>query len=372
VLLVAVVLLGLTFAWIAWHAHTEGNQFGAYDFGIYRAAASALVHGQPVYDRLLTPVAPYSYPPLAALVAVPLLALPLSVERWMWMVVQLAAIVVVAYVALGAIRRTRSDLAPALTALLVAGLAASLPMRSSIRDGQVNAVLLCLVVCDALVARPRWPRGVLVGIAAAIKLTPALVAIYWLLTDRRRPALRAAYTFLTLTAAALLAFPRLSLNFWAHHVTSPTEGIALDATDNQSLRGAAERFTTDHAVVLWLAASVIIVAVGLLLARRQWRGGDELGGLAIVLVTAVLVSPIGWIHHMVVLVLVGAVLIREWVSGHRPVALAALVCLELAILFDIPRLHTRFLPSAVTENWFLVVMLAVIAAIPSFTSASSV
>ena len=370
--MLAFVLFGLTFAWVASHAHTEGSQFGAYDFGIYRAAATALVHGRPVYDRLLTLVAPYSYPPIAALVAVPMLALPLSVERWLWIVVQLAASVVVAYVALGAIRRTRPDLAPALTALLVAGLAASLPMRSSIRDGQVNAVLLCLVVCDTLVPRPRWPRGVLVGIAAAIKLTPALVAIYWLLTDRRRPALRATYTFLTLTAAAFLAFPGLSLNFWAHHVTSPTEGIALDATDNQSLRGAAERFSTNHAVVLWLVASVILAVVGLLLAHRQWRRGDDLGGLAIVLITAVLVSPIGWIHHMVVLVLVGAVLIREWINGHRPIALAALACLELAIIFDIPRLHARLLPSALTENWFLIVMLAAMAAVSTLTSASSV
>jgi len=119
------------------NAHTEGSQFGAYDFGIYRAAASAAVFtADRSNDRLLTPVAPYSYPPIAALVAVPMLALPLSVERWLWMVVQLAASVVVAYVASGAIRRTRPDVAPPLTALLVAGLAASLPMRYLFATGR--------------------------------------------------------------------------------------------------------------------------------------------------------------------------------------------------------------------------------------------
>jgi len=362
---VAAGLVAATAVWVLRHAHTEGSQFGAYDLGVHRAAARALVHGEPIYDRFLTPVAPYSYPPIAAVVAIPLLAMPLSAERWLWMLVQLASLGVVAYVSAAAIRRRRPDMATVVAVLLFAGVVATLPMRSSLRDGQVNAVLLCLIVCDVLVERPRWPRGLLVGIAAAIKLTPALVIVYWLLTDRRRPALHAVYTFAALTAVGFLTFPRLSFDFWAHHVTSPSEGIALDATDNQSLRGVAERLTSEHAVLLWVLTALVIAIVGLLLARAQWRRDDDVAGLAIVLLTAVLVSPIGWIHYGVVFILVGAVLMRDAVTGraHPVVLVAALVGLEAALLFDIPRVRAPHLLRDVTQNWFALVILVSIVAL---------
>ena len=63
----------------------------------------------------------------------------------------------------------------------------SQPFRSTLDFGQVNAFLMVLVAVDCLVVRDRRYRGVLVGLAAAIKLTPAIFVLYFLLRrDWRR------------------------------------------------------------------------------------------------------------------------------------------------------------------------------------------
>ena len=46
------------------------------------------------------------------------------------------------------------------------------PVRSTLTYGQINALIMALVAFDCLTRAPRWPRGVLVGVAAALKLLP--------------------------------------------------------------------------------------------------------------------------------------------------------------------------------------------------------
>ena len=55
------------------------------------------------------------------------------------------------------------------------------PVRNTLNYGQVNVALMALVAADCLAAAPRWPRGALVGLAAAVKLTPAAFVLFFLL-----------------------------------------------------------------------------------------------------------------------------------------------------------------------------------------------
>ncbi len=55
------------------------------------------------------------------------------------------------------------------------------PLRSDLAYGQVDIVLMALVTLDCLTVEPRWPRGVLTGLAAAVKLTPAAFVLFFLL-----------------------------------------------------------------------------------------------------------------------------------------------------------------------------------------------
>jgi len=83
-----------------------------------------------------------------------------------------------------------------------------------------------------------------------------------------------------------------------------------DNTSNQSLRGMWLRAVHDqHLVVgLWLASAVVVAVLGYRQAVRSHRAGDEVGGVALTGLLAVLLSPVAWIHHLVWLPLVVGVL----------------------------------------------------------------
>ena len=69
------------------------------------------------------------------------------------------------------------------------------PVRSTLAYGQVNIVLMALVALDCLTAEPRWPRGALTGLAAALKLTPAAFVLFFLLRRDYRAAATAGVSF---------------------------------------------------------------------------------------------------------------------------------------------------------------------------------
>src|SRR3954464_996657 len=142
------------------------------DLQVYRAGGEAVLRGSPLYDGGVLLDLPFVYPPFAALVFVPLTALPLPVLKIAWTVAGLALLVFV-------VRRSAAVLGrpldPAATALLVAVVLALDPVRTTFYLGQINVVLLALVLAD-LTGRPEGRlRGVGVGIAAALKLPPLLL-----------------------------------------------------------------------------------------------------------------------------------------------------------------------------------------------------
>ena len=62
------------------------------------------------------------------------------------------------------------------------------PVRNTLNYGQVNILLMALVAADCLLPVTRWPRGALVGLAAAVKLTPAAFVLFFLCRGDRRAA----------------------------------------------------------------------------------------------------------------------------------------------------------------------------------------
>ena len=97
------------------------------------------------------------------------------------------------------------------------------PVMQTIEFGQVNLLLMALVAVDVLVVRPRWPRGLLVGIAAAIKLTPAAFVLYFLLRRDYRAAAVAAVSAALVTGLAFLVAPGPSWTFW---LDNPAGGVS--------------------------------------------------------------------------------------------------------------------------------------------------
>jgi alpha-1,2-mannosyltransferase len=198
----------------------------------------------------------------------------------------------------------------------VTGLALWLePVSSNLNLGQVNVVLMLLVVADLAVPDRSRCKGIGVGVAAACKLVPGIFAVYLLLTRRFRAAAVAAGAFVVMTVAGWVVAPHDSTTYWL-------QGLFLDSSRvsggngpafvaNQSLRGVALRTfgETTGANVFWVCAVVVVAVAGLALAVLAHRRGEEAVAVVTVAFTALLVSPVSWSHHWVWVVVLLPVLL---------------------------------------------------------------
>lgn len=309
-----------------WHQLTVGRSDRLVDLNVYRSAGLSLLHHRNVYDYVTPPPQnlPFTYPPTSALLSLPLALLPHDLVNVLWTLgcyVLVLGLTVVAFramlVRIGAFRT-----AWVLPVLFVA-MSYLLPVRSVVHFGQVGLILAALCVADCLVpdSRLRWPRGVLVGLAAALKLTPAVFIPYLWLSGRRKAAYVAAGSFIGLVGLTWAITPSTSTRYWLHALWDSGRLGDNTNTSNQALRGVTLRADLGSGV---LAALVVIVAVvGFWRASRASRGGNELAGVALAGLLAVLLSPVAWIHHMVWIILVIGVIVGAGVSVRRVLVAAA-------------------------------------------------
>jgi alpha-1,2-mannosyltransferase len=176
------------------------------------------------------------------------------------------------------------------------------PVQRTLSFGQINLLLLALVVLDLAQPDGRRTKGIGIGLAAAVKLTPLIFVPYLWFTRRRRAALVAAVTFAVTVLIGFAAAPRSSRTYWfTGYLTNA--GPPKQTLVNQTLLGALMRTThgASDAHSLWIVAGVIVGASGLVTAIAAARRGRHLLGLTLCGVTGLLVSPISWTHHWVYL-----------------------------------------------------------------------
>jgi Glycosyltransferase family 87 len=148
-----------------------------------------------------------------------------------------------------------------------------------------------------------WPLAaayLAAATAACVKLTPAIFAVYKLVTRRYRAAGLAAPTFAATVAIGFVVLPGPSAHYWNLTTTRPQRISPAQNDTNQSLLGAIARDTGQVPGSAWLLAVVAIAVVGLWLAARAFRHGNEAGAFGLCAVTGLLVSPISWTHHWVI------------------------------------------------------------------------
>lgn len=272
------------------------------DFAVYREAGHSLLMGRPAYSYL-TPVPqllPFTYPPFSALLAMPLALVPLGLVAWIWTLGSLAVLgwlVLVAFRPL--VRRFPTTYRPVAVAVLLSAMAWTLPVRDNFRYGQVGIFLAALCVLDCVLPKTRWPRGMLIGVAVAVKLTPGVFIPYLWLTGRRRAAVVASAWFVGLTLGTAIALPQGSKVFWTDAIFDSNRVGNNAGTPNQSLRSIFLRsLPGPGGDVLWLVLAIVVAVAGYSWARRASFAGDEIRAVAIVGLLAVLLSPVAWIHHL--------------------------------------------------------------------------
>ncbi|WP_372453705.1 glycosyltransferase family 87 protein [Acrocarpospora catenulata] len=206
---------------------------------------------------------------------------------------------------------------PLVFGLVVVACLYLMPIRDQIRFGQVDLFLVALCLLDSVVRRPWWPRGMLIGIATAVKLTPGVFLIYLAITawrdpDQRRPFWTAVGTAAVLTLIPFAAIPQDATDFWFGALLDSERLGANTGTTNQSIRAMLLRLYWPDSVTtaLWLAAVAAVGWYGFRAARRAYDEGDVPTAIALTGLMAVLLSPVAWIHHLAWILLVLAALAR--------------------------------------------------------------
>ena len=331
--------LGTVWAWAA-HVYYKAPH-GFVDLAVYRFGIRAWWHAGNMYGKLPATVAghlPFVYPPITVI-----LLGPLEMVSWGHAIIltelgSLLGLAVTGYLIFlrvfpGAGRRG-ALLASAV--LLPASLLLE-PVWDTIWYGQINIVLMAMVVVDCLMAGKRWPRGVLIGIAAAIKLTPAVFLVYFLVRRDYRSALRLAVTAGVLTLLGFAVSWSGSLKYWFGS-TGGARSIGGSAYyTNQTVAGALARTTWPAGAQfgLWVLAGLLLLALTAVAIRRAVRAGDVPLAVVVTAGFGLIVSPTSWSNHWVyavpaIVVLAG----RAWQRRRdRRAAWWALTALALAVVF---------------------------------------
>jgi alpha-1,2-mannosyltransferase len=200
------------------------------DLAVYRSGGLALRHGEPLYSAHPDgSLLPFTYPPFAGLLCVPLAVLDWTAARVAITALSLAALVLAAHLS---VHSAGLRVPGATTAAVGAGLLLE-PVRATLSFGQVNLLVMALVLTDLTARTHRRSCGVLVGIAAGIKLTPLIFLPYLLLTGRRRAAGVALASFAGTVLAGWLVLPAESARYWLHLVAEPDRVGGVGYSGNQ-------------------------------------------------------------------------------------------------------------------------------------------
>jgi alpha-1,2-mannosyltransferase len=310
--LAAANLAAVTFFLLSYHQH--GISFGPdrIDLDVYRIGARAWLRGASLYERLpATPAGlrlPFTYPPIAAVLLAPLALVPVTVAGTVLTLVTiaLAAAVLRLFLRRLFLRRLflrRLSLSPAAAGWLLPAALFLEPVRNTLSFGQVNVILMAMVAFDCLADTPSWPRGVLTGLAAAVKLTPAAFVLFFLLRRDYRAAATAGLSFAAATGLGFALAGRDSARYWTSTVFQASRVGQPDYAGNQSLQGVLARAgLSPHApagLAAWLVLSAAVLVVTGLGMRRALAAGEPCLALSLNAFAALLISPVSWSHHWV-------------------------------------------------------------------------
>ncbi len=310
----------------------------------------AWLDGRPLYTgdvMFHTPIGldlPFTYPPLAAIVFCPFAWLHMPAASIAITLMTLVLLIVSTMIVLtGLDVWNTSTLLPGpawlrrwwLAIVIVAPATIWLePITSNFAFGQINVVLMTLVIADCVPRRTPWPRGLLLGLGIALKLTPAVfLALFPAAPRQPRGADR---------VGVLRGARRWSGSHWRGATRgstgptpciTPTGSAAAALNTDQNIAGALARLGLgeQQRFLLWVAGCLLVLALTVWAVRRVLRAGEPTLAVICVALFGLVVSPVSWSHHwvwMLPAVLVTAVL--AW--RRRNVALAVVSAAGVALM----------------------------------------
>ncbi len=318
------------------------------DIDVYRMGGRAWLNDQPLYAATslfhTRPGInlPFTYPPLAAIFFAPFAWLPLPAASAAITVLTLVLVVVSTGLVL-----TRLDVCPGRPAdrwWLAVGISAVAsvalePLHATFDFGQINVVLMALVIADCAPRRTPWPRGLLLGVAIALKLTPAVFILYFLLRRDVRAAVTSGITFLAATALGFALAWSDSVRYWTTtiHDTDRIGTPTLNTNQNISAALARLGLAAEPRMLIWASCTLLVLAATVWAGRGAMRAGQPMLALIAVALFGLVVSPVSWSHHWVWILpslLTTGVLAARW----RSVALWVITGAGLVLATSYPML----------------------------------
>jgi alpha-1,2-mannosyltransferase len=353
------------------------------DLRVYRDGGLILRHISPPYDpSLASPlygwVMPhyqlqFTYTPWAAVLFVILSMVPWSLLLKLAVAADFIAILSTAWFTVGALGYRQRQLRAGLTLFGSAGVLWLEPVFRTLFLGQVELVLMAIIVWDLCgPANRRW-TGVATGLVAGIKLVPLIFVPYLLLARKFRQAAMTCVGFAFSVAVAFVVAPSDSVTYWLHGEFWQASRAGFPGTAaNQSLNGLLIRLSGSmhSGELLWVVLAIPVGIAGVAAAAYLDRGGHQVAGLLMAALTGLLVSPISWDHHWVWLVpgLIAAVhygvrasrtIGRAWACSAGVLILAAVFWTWPGALWRKPMGPGRFtfgllyMPSGTSEAQFV-------------------
>lgn len=350
------------------------------DLDAYSLGVHAWWHGDDMYGPLpptrYGPTVAFVYPPFAAVVLSPLVALPWPVMTAVMVLISMACLAAVIHLTTRRVWPEGGRRGALLVTAVVLPLSTfTEPVYDTFLFGQINLLLLGLVAFDCLVEKPRWPRGALVGIAAAIKLTPAVFLLYFLFRKDFRASVAVVVSAAAATAVGLAANWSGSMAFF-FGTTGPRTISATGFIGNQSIAGAFARWklpeTQQHQ--LWVYACVAAGVLALFALLRAYRTADPVLAMSVTAAFGLLISPVSWGHHWVFMVpaFIGMVAVgvrRRHVGWLSAAVVVGAVAVYPPYLLTEEGGYLMTVPQQLAANGFCVVgiVLLVFYAVPEIT-----
>lgn len=269
------------------------------DLHVYVDGAAAIGRGELYLFTYQPPTPPlplqFTYPPFAALLFYPLHFLPFPLVGLCWQVGVAAALYGCVSLSLRLLGRFDSRSAMLWTAVGVW----IEPSRHLFELGQVGALLM-LMVLAAVYSGRWWLSGLLVGLAAGVKLTPAVSGLYFVGVRRWAVVASSAAVFLGTVALSVVVLREQGAYYFTDLLGRADRIGEVGLATNQSLRGVvAFTIGRDDGYGPLLIGLVVLTVALAALAWRAVDSEDRLGRVLVVMTLGLLLSPVSWTHHWV-------------------------------------------------------------------------
>ncbi|HSL65452.1 MAG TPA: glycosyltransferase family 87 protein [Gaiellaceae bacterium] len=293
----AVALVGLGLVLVVLYARRALSGWGAgplpYDLMVFLDAADDVVGGRSPFPDVATLAGDqnYVYPPLLALVLIPLAVLPSALATFVWVAIGIAAVAGALW-----LLEVRDP--------WVYGVALLFPAtRDAVGAGTVGPLLVLLLAVAWRYRDPRPPLpGLAVGLAVALKLFvwPVLA---WLVATRRLAA--AAGAVAAGAGAALLSWIVIGLDGLGDYpdLLRRLSELEADRSYSSVAVGRALGLGSTAAAIVAVALGVLCLVAVFRLARDRSMPPDERDrrSLTAAVAAALVLTPILWIHYLVLL-----------------------------------------------------------------------